>query len=97
MNPLIPHLISECLCDLNIQSEMKWPSYDKKYLEIDDVEIVIQINGKKKSTIKVKNNSDEKTILEKAEKDDKVIKNMQDKVVFKYIYVENRLINLIIK
>tara|TARA_B110000259_G_scaffold187181_1_gene240508 strand:- start:1210 stop:2112 length:903 start_codon:yes stop_codon:yes gene_type:complete len=96
MSPFIPHLISECLDDLNCK-EKDWPKYEKKYLEKNQVNIVIQVNGKKRSMIQVKKNTAEKTILEEAKKDEKIIKNLCNKAIFKYIYIENRLINLIIK
>ncbi len=96
MNPFIPHLISECLDDLDCK-EKDWPKYEKKYLEKNQVNIVIQVNGKKRSMIQVKKNTAEKTILEEAKKDEKIIKNLCNKAIFKYIYIENRLINLIIK
>ena len=96
MSPFIPHLISECLEDLNYE-EKNWPSYEKKYLEQNEVDIVIQINGKKRSMIKVKKDTDKEKILIQAKKDEKVIKNLDNKDIFKYIYIENRLINLIIK
>ena len=96
MSPFIPHLISECLEDLNYEDK-NWPSYEKKYLEQNEVDIVIQINGKKRSMIKVKKDTDKEKILIQAKKDEKVIKNLNNKDIFKYIYIENRLINLIIK
>ena len=96
MNPFIPHLISECLEDLNYKDK-NWPSYEEKYLEQNEVDIVIQINGKKRSMIKVKKDTDKEKILIQAKKDEKVIKNLDNKDIFKYIYIENRLINLIIK
>ena len=96
MNPFIPHLISECLEDLNYENK-NWPSFEKKYLENNDIQIVIQINGKKRSTIQVEQNMSEKEILEKANMDEKTLKSMDNKPIFKYIYVKNRLINFIIK
>jgi leucyl-tRNA synthetase len=96
MNPFIPHLISECLEDLNCK-EKSWPSYEEKYLEKNEVDIVIQINGKKRSMIKVKKNTEKEKILVEVKKDEKVIKNLDNRDIFKYIYIENRLINLIIK
>ena len=96
MSPFIPHLISECLEDLNYEDK-NWPSYEEKYLEQNEVDIVIQINGKKRSMIKVKKDTDKEKILIQAKKDEKVIKNLDNKDIFKYIYIENRLINLIIK
>ncbi|MDB2515268.1 leucine--tRNA ligase [Candidatus Pelagibacter bacterium] len=96
MSPFIPHLISECLEDLNCK-EKSWPSYEEKYLEKNEVDIVIQINGKKRSMIKIKKNTEKEKILVEVKKDEKVIKNLDNRDIFKYIYIENRLINLIIK
>ena len=47
--------------------------------------------------IKVKKDTDKEKILIQAKRDEKVIKNLDNKDIFKYIYIENRLINLIIK
>ena len=97
MNPIIPHLVSECLEDLDLKDEKKWPECEKKYLQKDDIEIVIQINGKKRSTLKIKKDMEEKEILAKIKKDINVIKYVDNKSIFKHIYVKNRLLNLIIK
>ena len=96
MSPFIPHLTSECLEDLKVEKK-NWPRYEVKYLKKNEVHIVIQINGKKRSLITVEINTSEEIILEKAKKDEKIIKNLDNKPIFKYIYIENRLINLIIK
>ena len=97
MNPFIPHLISECLVDLGQKNEKSWPKYEEKYLEKDEVEIVIQINGKKRSSLKVKKDTEENELLEKTKKHEKIAKYIDNKSIFKHIYVRNRLINLIIK
>jgi len=96
MNPFIPHLISECLEDLNYKNK-NWPSYEEKYLEKKEVDIVVQINGKKRSMIKVKTGTDKEKILIEVKKDEKILKYLNNKDIFKYIYIENRLINLLIK
>ena len=96
MNPFIPHLISECLNDLDTKNK-NWPRFEKKYLVKNDIQIVIQINGKKRSTIQVEPNMSEKAILKIANMDEKTLKSIDNKTIFKYIYVKNRLINFIIK
>ena len=53
MSPFIPHFTSECLEDIN-QSEIKWPVIIKEELVEENINFVIQINGKKKSTFKGK-------------------------------------------
>ena len=54
MKPVLPHLISECLFNLNIENGNKWPAIDKKRLEEKFVNIVVQINGKKRGLINCK-------------------------------------------
>ena len=97
MLPILPHLISECLKDIQKDKNLSWPLAEKKYLEDKYVNIVIQINGKKKSIIKTEKNLDEKILLENVKKDKKISSLLEKKSIFKHIIVKNKLINLIIK
>ncbi len=97
MFPILPHLVSECLNDIQTKNNVSWPMAQKEYLEEKYVNIVIQINGKKKSLIKSEKNLDEKKLLEKVKKDKKVLNFLGKKSVFKHIIVKNKLVNLIIK
>ena len=97
MLPILPHLISECLKDIQKDKNLSWPLAEKKYLEDKYVNIVIQINGKKKSIIKTEKNLDEKILLENVKKDKKISSLLGKKSIFKHIIVKNKLINLIIK
>ena len=49
--PIIPHFVSECMEDLNLNVEVDWPKIDKKFLEDNIVNYVIQVNGKKRGLI----------------------------------------------
>ena len=97
MFPIIPHLISECLLDIKKDSEISWPLAQKEFLEEKYVNLVIQINGKKKSLIKIEKDLDEKKLLEIVKKDKKVFNFLEKKSVFKHIIVKNKLINLLVK
>ena len=97
MFPILPHLISECLMDIKRDSEISWPLPQKEFLEEKYVNIVIQINGKKKSLIKIEKDVDETKLLENVKKDKKVSIFLEKKSVFKHIIVKNKLINLIVK
>ncbi len=97
MFPILPHLISECLMDIKRDSEISWPLPQKEFLEEKYVNIVIQINGKKKSLIKIEKDVDENKLLENVKKDKKVSILLDKKSVFKHIIVKNKLINLIVK
>ena len=97
MLPILPHLVSECLNDLNKDGKISWPLVQKEYTEDKYVNIVIQINGKKKSLIKIEKNLDEKILLENVKKDEKISNFLQNKSIFKHIIVKNKLVNLIVK
>ena len=97
MMPLIPHFSSECLEDLKISYKPEWPTINKEFLIIDEIEIVIQINGKKRSTIKSTKNINEQTLIQLIKKNEKIKKFLKNKKIFRTIYVKDRLINLIIK
>ena len=97
MYPLLPHLVSECIKDVQTLKEVSWPVTQKEYLEEKYVNIVIQINGKKKSLIKVEKNLNEKILLENVKKDKKISNFLDNKSVFKHIIVKNKLVNLIVK
>ena len=97
MFPILPHLVSECLKDIKKEINLDWPSAQKEYLEEKYVNIVIQINGKKKSLIQIEKDLDEKILLENIKKDEKISNFLEKKSVFKHIIVKNKLVNFIIK
>ena len=97
MLPVLPHLISECMKDIDKNDNFSWPVPQKEYLEDKYVNIVIQINGKKKSLIKIEKDLDQKILLETVKKDKKISSFLEKKSVFKHIIVKNKLINLIVK
>ncbi len=97
MFPILPHLISECMKDIKKNDDISWPIVQKEYLEEKYVNIVIQINGKKKSLIKVEKNLNEKKLLETVKKDKRIQNFLEKKNIFKHIIIKNKLVNLIIK
>jgi len=96
LSPIIPHYAEECLSELNVKEKIMWPEADKKYLQEDKVEFVIQINGKKRFTIKSNTDSTEKEVYDKIIKEEYFIKNYGAMNIKKTIFVKNRLMNLII-
>ena len=96
ITPIIPHISSECLKLLSNEIALKWPEYDQKLLEEDFVNIVVQINGKKRGLIKVKKNTTVNELLEKVKKEKNILKYLDSMSIKKQIYVPNRLINIII-
>ena len=65
MLPVIPHFSNECIELLKDTSKLEWPKVDKEKLFDETISIVIQINGKKRGNIIVKNNILEQELLKK--------------------------------
>ena len=97
MLPLTPHLATECLSEISKNISLEWPSVNSKYLKTNEVNIVIQINGKKRSLITSKIDLEEKELMTKIYEIDDIKKFLEKKKIIKTIFIKNKLINLIIK
>ena len=74
---------------------LKWPDFDRSDLDEKIVSIVLQVNGKKKSLIKVPFESNQEDILEIIRKDNNIPSSYYNSVK-KVIFVKNRIINFVI-
>ncbi len=97
MSPIIPHFASECLEDLGEKSEKSWPKIDEKYLIKEKVNIVLQINGKKRAIIVSKKNVEKETLINEIKNNTQYNKYLENKKIIRNIYVKDRLINLILE
>ena len=76
---------------------MPWPEFYESALVKDEVEVVIQVNGKLKDKIFAANNSD-RAELEKAALENKNIQTLlEGKTVVKVVVVPNKLVNIVVK
>ena len=96
-SPVIPHFAHECLVDLGFKKNISWPKYDENLLDDEKINIVIQINGKKREIIKVKKDTNEKEILTLIKKNDKIQNFIKNKEIVRKIFVPNKILNYIIK
>ena len=71
--------------------------YDENLLDDEKINIVIQINGKKREIIKVKKDTNEKEILTLIKKNDKIQNFIKNKEIVRKIFVPNKILNYIIK
>ena len=100
LNPLIPHFSSECILEIsklrNIDSQ-KWPVANKNFLEKEKINLVIQINGRKRDVLEIKKDTNEEEIMKLINKNAKLNNFIDNKKIIKKILVPNKIINLIIK
>ena len=95
MTPVLPHFANECLNIIESEN-FKWPEYDKSMLKEELVNIVIQINGKKRGLIQTKPNIIEEKLFEILKNDEKVMKYLDHKNIKRKIYIKDKLLNIII-
>ena len=95
MNPIIPHFSNECLKTID-KDQIKWPKISKEDLIEEDINFVVQINGKKRAILKIKKNVVEKEILKIIKQNLEIEKFLKDQIIKKSIFVPNRLINIIL-
>ena len=97
MMPVIPHIINECLNNIYAEENIAWPKVDEKFILKDKCNIVVQINGKKRSILSVEKSLEEKIILDKIQNDKSLEKYFLEKKLIKTIYIKDKIMNLIIK
>jgi len=96
MNPVMPHLVSECLAELDPKMYFEWPAIDHKKILNMNFNIVVQINGKKRTIINLDNEISESKLILMIKENPLVDKFIKNKEFKKTIYIKNKLINIII-
>ena len=100
LSPFVPHL-SEEFWSLLGHSEtityQPWPQFDEGLIQLDEVTIAVQVNGKLRANINIAKDSDEKDVISEAMSLENVKKFTSDGNIVKTIYVPNRLLNFVVK
>src|SRR6266545_4612689 len=97
--PYAPHIAEELwqvMGDKTSVFEAKWPSYDERLASAGDVEIAVQVNGKLRSRLTVPRGMAEQDVLARVLADEAVKKFVDGQKVKKVIYVQDRLVNLVV-
>jgi len=100
LNPVAPHITEELWEKYGgggFLSVHEWPKYDDEKTVDDEVEIVVQINGKIKDKIMIAAGLDKEGTLNAAMNSDKIKSLIDGKTVIKTIAVPNKLVNIVVK
>ncbi len=101
LNPFAPHITEEINSQLPIANSntmlcnQDWPTYNEAYLVEDEVEIVVQVNGKLRGKITVAKDAAKDEIEALAQQDENVIQHTEGKTIRKIIVVPGRLVNIV--
>ena len=99
LSPITPHICHSLWFNLGHKKPLiyqSWPTYNDDFLVKDDIEIIIQINGKLRSKLSVKVDSAEAELEQMILKDKKVIKFIGDNSIKKFIHVRGKLVNVVV-
>ncbi len=99
LSPFAPHIAEELWEKLGHKESIfkeKWPEYDQSLIKDEEIELVIQINGKLRDRIRVSADISEEEAI-KSGKESKKVKNfIGDKEIKKVIFVKGKLINIVV-
>ena len=99
LNPFAPHLSSELWEKLKLPgqiTEEAWPTYDEKFLVEDEVEIVIQVNGKVRDRMKMSIQASEDEIKNAALVLPKIQELTAGKQIRKVVIIPKKLVNIVV-
>jgi leucyl-tRNA synthetase len=99
LSPIVPHICHELWEVLGHETAVvdeRWPVPDEAALQQDNIEIVVQVNGKLRGRISVAADADRDEVAAKALADENVKRFIADKEVRKQIVVPGRLVNIVI-
>ena len=99
IHPFIPHISEEIWNKIKVGglcAMAKWPNI-KKSFGASSIKMPVQINGKIRSLININMGEKKEFVIKKVMADPKIKKNVLNKEILKTIYVENKIVNLVVK
>jgi leucyl-tRNA synthetase len=99
LSPITPHICHQLWRDLGYGQDVlaaTWPEHDPAALISDELELVVQVNGKKRGDVRVPRDADRKAIEALVLADPGVQKFVSGQAVKKVIVVPGRLVNVVV-
>ena len=93
--PIVPHICETLYAELKPGATMLWPSVDESALVQDEIELMVQINGKLRGSIRVAASADKAAIEATALASEAAQKQLNGAAPKKIIVVPGRLVNIV--
>ena len=100
LSPIIPHLCHHLWAALGNKEAMidtLWPKVDDSALIQEEVQLVVQVNGKLRATLMAPLDAKSQSIEEMVLAEEKVARFTNGKTILKFIIVPNKLVNVVVK
>jgi leucyl-tRNA synthetase len=98
--PFAPHLAEEAWHLLGRPGSVHrqpWPKFDPDKLVVDQVEVVVQINGRVRGRVTVPTDCSEQELVETAKRNERINELLRGSIIIKEIVVPGRLVNIVIR
>ncbi|HFL3665661.1 TPA: leucine--tRNA ligase [Clostridioides difficile] len=98
--PFAPHLGEELWTMIGKEGsvfDIDWPKYDEKALVKDEIEVVVQVNGKVRGKLTVNSNISKDEMEKVALEDEKIKGLVEGKTIVKVVAVPKKLVNIVVK
>ncbi|MCP1145625.1 leucine--tRNA ligase [Lysinibacillus endophyticus] len=98
--PIAPHVSEELWQILGNNETLTyeaWPTYDESKLVDDEIEVIVQVNGKLRSKVKIAKDASKEQLEQIAQQDEKVKEFIEGKQIVKIIAVPGKLVNIVVK
>ncbi len=99
LGPLAPHLAEECWERLGHRTSVfdaPWPAYDEALAQEEQLELVVQVNGKVRGRLRVAPGISQEEAVARALAEEAVQRFTEGRQPRKTIYVPDRLVNLVV-
>lgn len=101
VSPFAPHIAEEifsvCKLGEGFASLQSWPAFDESKCIDNEIEMVLQINGKIKAKVSVSRGLGKEEIFKIAKENESFSKNLGEKEIIKVIYIQDKLLNVVVK
>jgi len=99
LSPFAPHLAEELWERLGGKQSIfnePWPVWDEEMAKDEEIELVIQINGKLRSRLMIPAGLSDEELKQRAFQDSKIFGYIKERPIKKVIVVKGRLVNIVI-
>ena len=100
MSPVCVHLTDELYQNLGGKGsihQLEWPKYDENLTQMNDITLVVMVNGKLRDKITVSSQANEDELKNKALESQKVKEFIDGKTIVKTIVIPKKLVNIVVK
>jgi leucyl-tRNA synthetase len=97
--PFAPHFSEECWEALGCEDSVldaSWPTYDPELARVEEIELVVQVNGRVRGRVSVAPGLSQDEAVERAVAEESVKRFVNGEEIRKIVFVPDRLVNLVV-